>query len=71
MLFISPDYQGQGVGTILCQFAINELGANEVDVNEQNIKARLFYEKMGFFVISRSKLDGQGRPFPLLHMKLI
>ncbi|WP_133129790.1 GNAT family N-acetyltransferase [Legionella yabuuchiae] len=71
MLFISLEYQGQGVGSLLCKFAIKEMNVDEVDVNEENPKARRFYEKMGFKVIARSPLDGQGKPYPLLHMKLI
>jgi putative acetyltransferase len=40
-----------------------------VDVNEQNTGARRFYEASGFVVEGRSELDGQGLPFPLLHMR--
>jgi putative acetyltransferase len=31
--------------------------------------ARRFYEASGFVVEGRSELDGQGLPFPLLHMR--
>ena len=41
-----------------------------VDVNEQNSVARSFYEACGFVVEGRSELDDQGRPYPLLHMRL-
>jgi putative acetyltransferase len=41
-----------------------------VDVNEQNSAARRFYEACGFVVEGRSELDDQGRPYPLLHMRL-
>ncbi|HKB39870.1 MAG TPA: hypothetical protein VKD72_25770, partial [Gemmataceae bacterium] len=41
-----------------------------VDVNEQNAAARGFYEACGFVVEGRSELDDQGRPYPLLHMRL-
>lgn len=34
MLFISPAVQGQGIGTALCQYAIQNMGATQVDVNE-------------------------------------
>jgi putative acetyltransferase len=40
-----------------------------VDVNEQNPAAVGFYEALGFVVVSRSPVDGDGRPFPLLHMR--
>ncbi|MEQ9247207.1 MAG: GNAT family N-acetyltransferase, partial [Nitratireductor sp.] len=29
-----------------------------------------FYRKMGFAVTGRSPRDGDGRPYPLLHMSL-
>ncbi|NNE65566.1 MAG: GNAT family N-acetyltransferase [Pyrinomonadaceae bacterium] len=70
MLFVSPDSHGNGIGKFLTDFAVQDLGATKVDVNEQNPKAVWFYEHFGFEVVSRSELDGQGRPFPLLHMKL-
>ena len=48
MLFIHPQYFGQGLGTKLVKFAIEELKVNTVDVNEQNPNARGFYEHIGF-----------------------
>ncbi|MDC9594505.1 GNAT family N-acetyltransferase [Xenorhabdus sp. IM139775] len=70
MLFIAPPARGTGIGKMLLQFAINELQVNELDVNEQNSQGVGFYQHMGFQVFSRSELDGEGNPFPLLHMKL-
>ncbi|MEG5438703.1 GNAT family N-acetyltransferase, partial [Enterobacter hormaechei] len=51
-------------------YAIAEFGVNEVDVNEQNPQGVAFYRHMGFEQVGRSELDGQGNPFPLLHMRL-
>ena len=70
MLFISPESRGKGVGAALCQHEINNANVTKVDVNEQNPQAIGFYEHIGFKVIGRSPLDGQGKPFPLLHMAL-
>lgn len=70
MLFIHPDYFGKGIGRRLLEYAIKYLKANELDVNEQNLKALGFYQKMGFVIIGRSELDSTGKPFPILHMKL-
>ncbi|WP_421901906.1 acetyltransferase [Maridesulfovibrio sp.] len=70
MLFVDPQSRGQGVGSALCKHAIQELGVTKVDVNEQNPQALGFYEHIGFCVVGRSALDGQGKPFPLLHMEL-
>ncbi|MGQ8366198.1 acetyltransferase [Glaciecola sp. 1036] len=70
MLFVSPSAFGTGVGKLLLQNAVKELKASKVDVNEQNPQAIGFYQKMGFEKVGRSALDGQGNPFPLLHMAL-
>ncbi len=69
MLFIRPDLRGRGIGRRLMDFAIHEKGIRLVDVNEQNPQAVGFYERLGFRVIARSPVDGQGRPFPLLHLR--
>lgn len=70
MLFISPEAMGQGIGKKLVTHAIDALKVSSVDVNEQNPQALGFYEHMGFYVAERSALDEQGKPFPILHMKL-
>ncbi|QFT13179.1 GNAT family N-acetyltransferase [Vibrio sp. THAF190c] len=70
MLFILDGVRGQGVGKALLQYAIEHLGATQVDVNEQNPQAVGFYQHMGFKVVSRSPLDDMGKPFPILHMTL-
>lgn len=70
MLFVDPQYRGQGIGKLLLRHAINELNADELDVNEQNPQAIGFYAKQGFEVIGRSETDGMGKPYPLLHLKL-
>ena len=70
MLFVSPLYIGKGIGKTLMKFAMVELGANKVDVNEQNVKALNFYEKLGFEIASRTAKDGLGMKYPILQMKL-
>ena len=70
MLFVLDKCRGQGIGQQLLNFAINELEATKVDVNEQNPLAVEFYKHMGFEVTSRSPLDDLGKPFPILHMSL-
>ncbi|AJQ95680.1 acetyltransferase [Gynuella sunshinyii] len=70
MLFVSPDARGKGIGVMLSAYAIKEQGASKVDVNEQNDQALGFYQHIGFKVIGRSPVDGQGKPYPLLHMAL-
>ena len=70
MLFVDPKHRGKSVGSKLLEYAVNSLKATKVDVNEQNGQAVGFYKHRGFNVIGRSPLDGQGKPFPLLHMTL-
>lgn len=70
MLFIDPEFMGKGIGRVLINFAVTELKIEKVDVNEQNLQAIGFYEKLGFKVIGRSELDGQGKPYPILHLKI-
>ena len=70
MLFLASAWRGQGYGKRMICYAIDELKISRVDVNEQNPHARRFYERAGFSAYARSELDGQGNPFPVLHMKL-
>ena len=69
MLFVDPAMQGQGLGRYLVEVAIHERGIRQVDVNEQNPGAAGFYRRMGFVPYGRSERDGQGNPFPLLHLE--
>lgn len=70
MLFLLPQYIGQGVGRKLIEFGIEKYQVSEVTVNEQNPKAIGFYEHLGFKTYKRTETDEQGRPFPLLYMRL-
>ncbi|WP_337058572.1 GNAT family N-acetyltransferase [Pseudomonas sp. USHLN015] len=70
MLFVDPALHGQGIGRELLLHAIANEGATAVEVNEQNPQAVGFYLHMGFEVESRSELDGSGKPFPILHLRL-
>lgn len=70
MLFLDPIYFGQGLGKKLMDFALTELKADKVDVNEQNSNAVKFYEKLGFEIYERTEKDDQGKDYPLLRMKL-
>ena len=69
-LFLAPEFHRRGGGRRLVRHAQAVHGELRVDVNEQNSVARAFYEACGFVVEGRSELDEQGRPYPLLHMRL-
>ncbi|GAB3490039.1 acetyltransferase [Nocardiopsis coralliicola] len=68
MLFVDAAYRGSGVGSTLLRDALARHPDLRVDVNEQNPQALGFYLHHGFHQVSRSPLDGEGRPFPLLHL---
>lgn len=70
MLFLDPDFFGQGLGKKLLMFALTQLGADKIDVNEQNTRAVEFYRRSGFQTFEKTDIDDQGRNYPLLRMKL-
>lgn len=70
MLFIHNDARGKGIGKQLLEYGIANCKVAKVDVNEQNAQAVGFYEYMGFHILNRSELDGQGKAYPILHMAL-
>lgn len=70
-LFIDPDLRGKGIGTMLVEHARQSAGAVTVDVNEQNGQAVGFYDRLGFRQTGRSEVDDEGRPYPLLHLRMI
>ena len=71
MLFVAPEYFGMGIGKSLLTYAMEELKATEVDVNEQNEKAVSFYKAYGFEPYGRTEKDSSGKDYPILKMKLI
>lgn len=68
-LFVDPAHHGCGVGRRLVETARTSGHTLSVDVNEQNLGARKFYERLGFKVVGRSELDSSGMPYPLLHLR--
>ena len=70
MLFVAPMSRGRGVGTMLIEYGVANYNIYKVTVNEQNPAAVGFYEHIGFSCYRRSDVDEQGRPFPLLYMRL-
>jgi putative acetyltransferase len=69
-LFLAPEFHRRGGGRRLVEHARGRYDALTVDVNEQNAAAVAFYKACGFCVEGRSELDENGRPYPLLHMRL-
>src|SRR5262245_36041535 len=69
-LFVDAAWLRRGLGRRLVEHAVGDMGATTVEVNEQNPEAVAFYERMGFRVEGRTPTDHEGRPFPLLQMRL-
>ncbi|MDO5011804.1 MAG: GNAT family N-acetyltransferase [Intestinibacter bartlettii] len=70
MLFIKNSERGKGLGKQLLNYGIENYSINEVTVNEQNPNAKGFYEYIGFKMYKKTELDEQGKPYPILHMRL-
>jgi len=68
-LFIDRTRRGSGIGRLMIDYARSLHPVLTVDVNEQNAQAVGFCERMGFVRTGRSPVDGQGRPYPLIHMR--
>ncbi|SAI74518.1 acetyltransferase [Bordetella ansorpii] len=68
-LFVDPAHRGAGVGRLLVRHALFRHPDLYTDVNAQNGQAIGFYERLGFQAIGRSEQDGQGRPYPLIHLR--
>jgi putative acetyltransferase len=68
-LFIDSASRGTGFGRMLVEHALRLHPALTTDVNEQNSQAMGFYERLGFQRTGRSGIDGQGRPYPLIHLR--
>lgn len=70
MLFIHPDERGKGLGRKMLEKAIAEYGCIALTVNEENPDAIEFYKHIGFNEYKRSEIDEDGRPYPIIYMKL-
>jgi putative acetyltransferase len=68
-LFVDGAVHGQGYGTMLVEHALAMEPKLTVDANEQASNAVDFYLRRGFRIIGRSPTDGEGRPYPLVHLE--
>ena len=70
MLFVTPEKRGKGIGKKLIEYGIKKFSINELTVNEHNLLAKGFYEHLGFKIYKKSKIDEQGKSYPILYMRL-
>jgi len=68
-LFVDPAWRGTGVGRALVAHMLRFHPIMTTDVNEQNGQAVGFYARLGFVSTGRSEYDGQGRAYPLVHLR--
>jgi|GEM_PF-398340 len=71
MLFIKSGRMSEGYGTMLMQFAFRHFTIKYVDVNDQNVAAKLFYTKIGFEPFAHSPRDSMDMSYPILHFKRV
>ncbi len=69
-LFVHPDYRGTGVGRTLVHHSLGLEPVLTTTVNEQNAQAVGFYQRLGFSQTGRTDIDEQGRPYPLLYLRI-
>lgn len=69
-LFVDPGAHRRGAGRLLVEHAIKLCDTLTTDVNEQNVQAVRFYERLQFVRTGRSPKDHKGRSYPILHLRL-
>ena len=67
-LFVDPAHHNRGYGSMLLEHALSLEPHATVDASEQATNALPFYLSRGFRIVGRSETDGQGRPYPLIHL---
>jgi putative acetyltransferase len=67
-LYVDPFFEGQGIGSALIEFAIEQKDCDRLWVLEKNTKAIRFYQKHGFSFTSEKQLQ-DGTPEFIVKMR--
>ena len=70
MLFVGSSCRGRGIGSTLLDYALSHWDGSELTMNEQNPQAIAFCEHKGFAAYMRTDTDEEGKPFPLIYIRL-
>ena len=69
-LYVDPFFEGQGIGSRLIEFALQQKNCDHLWVLEKNTKAIRFYQRHGFSLTDEKKLQ-EGTPEFIVKMKNI
>lgn len=58
-LFVEPVLQGQSIGSVLLDYALNNYNVEFLWALEKNIKAILFYKRHGFYLTDERKFEDE------------
>jgi putative acetyltransferase len=67
-LFVDPAFHRRGAGKALMAHAMRLSPNLVLEANEQS-GAVAYYRRLGFVEVSRSEVDGTGRPYPLVTLR--
>ena len=71
-LYVSPQHQGKGIGSKLLEesmLAFSGVRKFQLEVEEKNKKALLFYYRKGFLQVSRKEIKVEGESFKVIEME--
>lgn len=68
-LFVEPQFQNQGIGAALLNYAVHKLKTTWLWVLEYNTRGRAFYERNGFELTGEKIIEDEW--VPLMKMKTI
>lgn len=67
-LYVEPQFQNQGIGVALLNYAVHKMNTTWLWVLEYNTRGRAFYQRNGFELTGEKMIEDEW--IPLLKMKL-